>query len=352
MRDVERRIPIANLYYLLCYAWDVLDDKDDTLVTELEGLTRVELLAKVLAVSIQRLRRRGLDRGYRALEADLRSPRGRIDVPRMVARQLERSGRVACRFDELGHDVLQNQILATTARRLLRLPDLARDVREELVAVERALADVSTIALGAATFTQLHLQGRLRRYRLPLHVCELIHDQLVIDEASGAVEFRDFVEDPKKMPVLFERFVRNFYRREAPGWSVRRDDIAWALAPLTPSAAAYLPKMQTDISLRGHGRTVIIETKFYVKALVSRYDDGAEKLRPEHLYQLTAYLRNLAARGGQDRHAAGVLLYPEVTPLPSLQYEADGHRLTATGVDLSQGWRAIHHRLLEIVSAA
>lgn len=348
----ERKIPISNLYYLLCYAWDVLDDKDDALVTELDGLTHVELLAKMLAVSFQRLWRRGLDRGYRAREDDLRSPRGRLDVPRMVARQLERVGLAACRFDELGHDVLQHQIIATTARRLLRLPRLARDVRDEIAVISRSLADVSTIALRASTFTQLHLQGRMRRYRLPLHICELIHDQLVIDEVTGEVEFRDFVEDPKKMPVLFEDFVRNFYRREAPGWSVKRDDIAWALTPLTPGAADYLPKMQTDISLRGHGRTVIIDTKFYAKALISRYDDGVEKLRSTHLYQLTSYLRNIAARGGQDRQASGILLYAEVKPLPSMQYEAEGHRLTATGVDLSKDWRIIHHRLLGIVEAA
>jgi hypothetical protein len=32
---VARRIPIRNLYYLLCYAWDVLEERDDTLVSEL-----------------------------------------------------------------------------------------------------------------------------------------------------------------------------------------------------------------------------------------------------------------------------------------------------------------------------
>jgi len=345
-----RKIPIANLYYLLCYAWDVLDDKDDTLVAELEGLSHVELLAKVLAVSFQRLWKRGLDRGYRTIEDDLRSPRGRFDVPRMVARQLEPIGLAACQFDELRHDVLQNQIIATTARRLLMLRELARDVRDEIVGIDRTLADVSMIALRASTFTQLHLQGRLRRYRLPLHICELIHDQLVIDEATGNVEFRDFVEDPKKMPVLFENFVRNFYSREAPDWSVKRDDIAWTLKPLTANAADYLPKMQTDISLRGHGRTVIVDTKFYAEAFTSRYE--TEKLRPAHLYQLTAYLRNIASRGGQDVHASGVLLYPEVKKIPSLQYESEGHRLTATGVDLGKDWRAIHVRLLDILASA
>jgi 5-methylcytosine-specific restriction enzyme subunit McrC len=108
---VARRIPIRNLYYLLCYAWDVLEERDDMLVSEPEGLSHVELLAKVLSIAVQRLWRRGLDRGYRELAEDVRSPRGRLDVPRMIACQLEPLGRAACTFDELGHDVLHNQIL-------------------------------------------------------------------------------------------------------------------------------------------------------------------------------------------------------------------------------------------------
>jgi 5-methylcytosine-specific restriction enzyme subunit McrC len=253
---VARRIPIQNLYYLLCYAWDVLEERDDTLVSELEGLSHAELLAKVLSVSVQRLWKRGLDRGYRTIADDVRSPRGRLDIPRTIARQLEPLGLAACSFAKLGHDVLHNQILVTTARRLSRLPQLHRDLRAAMIAIDRTLADVSTIPVRSSTFSQVQLHGRLRRYRLPLHVCQLIHDQLVVDEATGEVRFLD-------------------------------------------------------------------------------------------------YLRNLAAAAaGSDASAAGVLLYPEVRPLPTLQYQHGPHRLTATGVDLTQDWRAIHQRLLDIVASA
>ncbi len=351
---MARRIPIRNLYYLLCYAWDVLEERDDALVSELEGLSHVELLAKVLSVSVQRLWRRGLDRDYRAIAEDVRSPRGRLDVPRMVARQLEPLGLAACRFDELGHDVLHNQILATTARRLVRLRQLRGDLHDALAAIGRTLADVSTIPLRSSTFTQVQLHGRLRRYRLPLHVCQLIHDQLIVDETTGDVRFRDYVEDRNRMAILFQKFVRNFYERELRGWSVRGNErIDWDLTPLTPEAARYVPEMRTDISLRGGDRTVIIDTKFYANAFVARFDHGQPKLHSDHLYQITAYLRNLAtAAAGADASAAGVLLYPEVRPLPMLQYQLGPHRLTATGIDLTQDWRTIHQRLLEIVENA
>lgn len=349
---MARRIPIRNLYYLLCYTWDVLEERDDVLISELEGLSHVDLLAKVLSVSVHRLWKRGLDRGYRTIADDVRSPRGRIDLSRTLSRQLEPLGRAACSFDELGHDVLHNQLLATTARRLARLPQLHHDLRDAMIAIDRTLADVSSVAIRASTFAQLQLHGRLRRYRLPLQVCQLLHDQLMVDEATGEVRFRDYVEDDRRMAILFEEFARNFYRRELDGWNVKRDQIRWDLDPLTPDAAQYLPKMHTDISLRCADRTVIIDTKFYAEAFASRYE--TDKLRPSHLYQLSAYLRNLAAaNAGPDATAAGVLLYPEVHgPLPRLQYQYGPHRLTATGVDLAQDWRIIHERLLDIVAHA
>jgi 5-methylcytosine-specific restriction enzyme subunit McrC len=109
--------------------------------------------------------------------------------------------------------------------------------------------------------------------------------------------------------------------------------------------------MRTDIMLRGTGRTIIVDTKFYAEALASRFEN--DKLRAAHLYQITAYLRNLAAAAdGDDASAAGVLLYPEVRPLPTLQYQYGAHRLTATGVDLTAGWRDIHKRLLDVIASA
>jgi 5-methylcytosine-specific restriction enzyme subunit McrC len=347
---MARRIPIRNLYYLLCYAWDVLDERDDTLVSELDGLSHVELLAKVLTVAAQRLWRRGLDRGYLTLEADVRSPRGRLDVPQIVGRRLTDRGLAACRFDELSPDVLHNQIIASTARRLVNLPGLDRKIRDGLISLARTLGEISSIPIRAATFTQLQLHGHLGRYRLPIHICELLHAQLVVDEATGDLRFRDYVEDDKRMARLFEAFVRNFYTRELAGWSVKSDAIQWQLKAITPGAAQYLPNMFTDISLRGEGRTVIIDTKFYVDAFVARFD--VDKLRPGHLYQMTAYLRNIAARGGSDATAAGILLYPEVQPIPMLQYEYGPHRLTAAGIDLTQDWRVIHSRLVDLIAAA
>ena len=55
-------IPIQNIYYLLCYAWDLLEEADE-LAVGIEDLPRVEdLLARLLINGTRRLLRRGLIR--------------------------------------------------------------------------------------------------------------------------------------------------------------------------------------------------------------------------------------------------------------------------------------------------
>ena len=65
-------IPIANLYYLLCYAWRHVREADPVRLEELAGLDGTHhLLGKVLAEGTFRLIRQGIDRGYREIREDL-----------------------------------------------------------------------------------------------------------------------------------------------------------------------------------------------------------------------------------------------------------------------------------------
>ena len=57
-------IPIQNIYYLLCYAWDRLEARDLIDVSSLAGSRTENLFAKVLAEGTSHLFLRGLDRGY------------------------------------------------------------------------------------------------------------------------------------------------------------------------------------------------------------------------------------------------------------------------------------------------
>ena len=109
--SLDIKIPIQNIYYLLCYAWNKLDEKDIVDVSGIDSTNIVDLFAKVLIGGLNHLIRRGLDRGYVNFSEDTRSLRGKICFAPTIKKNLLINAKVHCEFDELCHDVLHNRIL-------------------------------------------------------------------------------------------------------------------------------------------------------------------------------------------------------------------------------------------------
>ena len=57
------RIPIQNLYYLLCYAWNHLKQGEMVDVSNVPSTELVDLFAVVLCQGVEHLARRGLEQG-------------------------------------------------------------------------------------------------------------------------------------------------------------------------------------------------------------------------------------------------------------------------------------------------
>jgi len=56
----------------------------------------------------------------------------------------------------------------------------------------------------------------------------------------------------------------------------------------------YLPTMNTDISLDSPERKIIMDAKYYREVFQSNY--GSDSIHSGNLYQLYAYVSNLAIR--------------------------------------------------------
>lgn len=74
---------------------------------------------------------------------------------------------------------------------------------------------------------------------------------MLINEETGHFQFNDFLRDERQMARLLEEFIRNFYKIEVPEAKVFREDLRWKMAG---EAHQFLPKMQTDISIKINGR--------------------------------------------------------------------------------------------------
>ena len=347
----DRTIPIANVYYLLCYAWRHVEELDVVRLDEIEGLRRVQdLLGKVLAEGTFRLVRRGLDRGYREVQEDLVGIRGKLAVGETAKRALRARARVACTFEELSHDVLHNRILRSTLGSLLKLQlrYLHRAVEAEVRSAWMKLDGVRDVRLSHRLFGQVQLDRNRHLERFLLAVCRLVYDQLLVDEQSGTARFTDFKDD--KMAKLFEDFVIEFYRCEQSDYRVNPGGrrIAWDDDGTMGGQRSKLPLMEADVILETPMRRIVLDTKFYKETLGGRY--GARKLHSDHLYQLLAYVRNREATAQAGPKHEGILLYPVVDEPVRIDVRLEGFSISARSIDLARDWRYIHEGMLAVIS--
>lgn len=345
-----RKIPIQNIYYLLCYAWNRLEERDVVNVAGIEINNLVDLLAKVLSSGVERLLRQGLDRGYLDYREDTRCLRGKLLLSPTIKRNLQIKAQVHCEFDELDYNVIHNQILKTTMHHLIRVENIDCQLRERLIGIYYRFAEVDEIELSKMAFRRVQLHRNNSFYLFLIKICELVYENLLPSETPGKSRFRDFFQDDdKQMAALFENFVRNFYKIETSGFRVGREDIFWQAEVSDNMAINFLPKMVTDISIVGQGYKVVMDAKFYKDALSTHYD--TEKIHSQHIYQIFAYIKNLEKQGGVNTNCTGVLLYPTTDKDLNLSYKMDNHKLMIHTINLNQDWRLIDQdlkRLLEL----
>lgn len=336
-------IPIQNIYFLLCYAWDKLDEKDVVDVDPVGISELVDLFARILRNGTYHLLKRGFDRNYVSHDEWTGRLRGKIKFD-IVAKTGAVTATLPCEFDELSYDVLHNQLLKATIRRLIRTDGISRVNADALGGLIRQLSEVRDIEITSRLFGQVQLHRNNRFYEFLMKVCELVHHSLLISETSGRTKFADFTRDRQRMAMLYESFVRNFYRLESR-YAVKREDIRWTWIAEDEASSEFLPKMQTDISLAAPDRKIIIDCK-YTPEVTQQYF-GSETLKSGHLFQLFSYLENLPAG---NEHCEGMLLYPTAAKPISASYTHKGHKIRIRTINLGQPWPKIHDDLLALVA--
>lgn len=340
-------IPVQNIYYLLCYAWDRLDERDLVKVDATTCNNVVDLFAKVLLNGCTHLFKKGLDRGYVEIADSIRGVKGKIDFGNTLKQNLFSRGQAFCEYDELDYNILHNQVIKSTIAALIQVEDLDKGLKKQLRTIYHKFHGVDTIRINTQHFAKIVLHRNNAFYDFLLKVCRILHDNILVTEEQGKYLFKDFVRDEVKMRTVFEHFVRNFYDKHQHTFDVSSEYIVWNAFALDGGSTALLPLMKTDISLESAKRKIVIDTKYYTETLKLHYDK--EKIRSGHLYQLFAYLKNLEARGGVNKNSEGILLYPTVTTELAESYQVDGHKISIHTINLNQDWELIHQDLLRII---
>jgi 5-methylcytosine-specific restriction enzyme subunit McrC len=270
--------------------------------------------------------------------------RGRIVLADTLRRDLLRFGRANCRFDDLSYDILNNQIIKATIGRLLDVDELDATLRHELSRLKRPFSEVTDIELSNSSFRRVQLSRNNGNYDLLIKLCNLVHSALLPHEDGRGSKFSDILENEALMWDVFQAFVLNFFKAEQRQFSVRSEYIHWDAVALNLESAQYLPVMHTDVTLRSHTRTIVIDTKYYPQALSENY--GKKRIRSDHLYQLYAYLKNCKSQSGPPE---GILLYPTTSQSLDIAFDMGGNKLRVRTLQLNQPWQKIHAELCDLL---
>lgn len=343
------QIPIENIYFLLCYAWNKLDEKERVNVSIDDKTELLDLFAKILINATKTLLKRGIDKNYIDHTEELTGVKGKIQISQTLKSNLLLKQRTICTFDDFSSNIISNRILVSTIYRLTRTKGLDKDLKNELVSLQRMLGGINQIEITSSLFKQVRLNRNNRFYGFVMNVCQIIYDSTLPSEEQGKYKFSDFTRDDNKMNQLFEAFIRNFYRIEQRKYkTVKKETIKWQFDNTDNESYQYLPQMETDITLENEDEKIIIDAKFYRETMTINYDK--ERIKSANLYQLFSYLLNQQDDSTKTKTATGILLYPTIETDYDLNFKYNEHKIQIRTVNLNLNWRSISTRLKEITN--
>lgn len=339
-------IRYRNIYHMLAYAFSVLGEGRFRACDTEDFDNGAELCAAILEKGMSSLVRQGLGRDYRERTEHIAGVRGKIEVTGTMKQQALLRQQAVCTFDDFTVDSPMNRIIKSTITQLTR-----SDIRsEQKVSLRRLLfyfTGVHDVDLKTVDW-RLYFDRSSRMYRMVIGVCKLVAEGLLQTQGDGSTHMRDFF-DKKAMSSLYERFLREYFRKEHPGLNARASRINWAL---DDGYSQDLPTMRSDVTLSCGERTLIIDAKYYEHTMQSYYSKTT--VRSANLYQLFTYVKNKEAdlrRSGTTHEVSGLLLYAGTDEelQPNGTYLMSGNRISVRTLDLDKPFETIRASLDDIV---
>ena len=124
-------IQIQNIYYMLSYAFQVLNEQGYRNIATEEFDNTAELCAAILARGISTQVKCGLGKEYIPQTEALSSIRGKIDISESIKTQTFLKKQMICSYDEFSVNSYMNRIIKSTVLILLKA-DISKARKKEL----------------------------------------------------------------------------------------------------------------------------------------------------------------------------------------------------------------------------
>lgn len=339
-------IPVKNIFYMLAYAFQVLNEAGYKNIA-LEEFDNVgELCAEILCRGIAIQIKRGLGKEYVPVTDTLSSPRGKFNISESIKTHSLTKRQVVCTYDNFTTDNMLNRILKATMYVLIRAP-ISVQRKKRIKSLLPYFDDVQSINPQSIDW-HISFNRNNQSYQMLISICYLVNKGLIQSTTSGDVKFMDFL-DEQRMCRLYEKFLLEYFRREHPDIHTSASQIPWQV---DDGFSALLPVMQTDITLERNNTVLIIDAKYYQNSLQTHFANST--LHSGNLYQIFTYVKNKeASLSGSPHCVSGMLLYAKPNEENSfdLRYSMSGNTISAQTLNLNCKFPVIREHLDSIITA-
>ncbi len=344
----DRNILIKNIYYMLAYAFQSLNQSyyEDVAKEEFDNIHN--LFAAILSKGIGLQLKQGLYREYLNLQEDLSVMRGKINMSGTIKNRLQHKQLLNCEYDELSENNRLNQILKSTVFLLLSSEKVETKYKDDLKKEMLFFSNVDTLELQSVKWLNIRFQRNNQTYRVLIGICRLIVEGMLNTTEKGDYKLASFI-DEQRMCRLYEKFILEYYRQTHPELSVNASKIPWALDD--GSRRDMLPSMQSDITLQKGNKVLIIDAKYYNHSTQVRF--GKNTIQSHNLYQIFTYVKNMDYSFGKTEHTvSGMLLYAktdeEIQPDSDKPYKMHDNKIYVRTLDLYKDFSSIEEQLDDI----
>ena len=337
-------IPIHNVYYMLLYAFQILNEQSYKNIATEQFHNTADLMAAILSKGIATQIKRGLGKEYILQREALSTLKGKMDITESIKTQTILKKQMWCTYDEFSVNGTKNRIIKSTLELLLG-SDMPKHRKKELRKLMVFFSDVKNIDLHSVNWNMKYDRNN-KTYRMLISICYLVVNGLLQTNSEGNTKIMDFL-DEQSMFRLYEKFILGYYKKHYTELSPSASRIPWSV-----DNTIMLPVMQSDIHLQKGNTVLIIDAKYYNHTTQVKYDNHT--LHSNNMYQIFTYVKNCDyAFGEEDHKVSGMLLYAKTEEeiQPDNIYQMHGNQITVKTLDLNQKFDIIAKQLDNIVKS-
>ena len=329
---------------MLSYAFRILNEEKYQDIKTEEFKYTADLMAAILAKGLSSQIKRGLGKEYIQKSDMLSSPHGKIDISCSVKEQAILSRKLVCVYDSFEENIYMNQVLKSTARKLIQVDDVKAERKKALKKLMLYFNNVDLIDLRTVKWRGFQYTKNNATYKMLINICFLVSKGLLLTDDKGVLKMSKYLDD-RQMHNLYEKFILEYYRKHYPEFKATPSQVDWNV---DDGFLELLPAMKSDITLEYQGRTTIIDAKYYSRMLQYNQLFNSKTLHSNNMYQIFAYVKNKDIK--HDGSVSGVLLYAKTDEEEMLDqnYLMSGNKISVKSLDLGSNFEEISEKLDDI----